>query len=486
MPVQEPPSSRSAGTEGWDEEIARAWERFVEDYRRTPAPEHLRERIMMAIRAEAAPSGARASGEPREVQPMETDMGPEGMKPSVNHRPERGWLRRWLPGAAFVFYLLIALEVIVMITPFTVYFYAVYAPILNRIEASSWTAWLTAFFLPHITYTGSPVLVALAWLGPVLLTLGLGIFFVCAAQVYSAKLRRRGVVTRGLYRLVRHPQYLGLGIAGLGLLLYWPRFIILLLYLSMLFVYDLLARHEEARMEARFGAAYRSFRERTPMFLPGGIGGRAFAWLLPARPRGWALAALWIAVLAVGTAGAFGARAYSLSRVPIVRYSDTLSVVSLSPVDGAVMEEAVGTALGNAEVTALLAKFHTRPGHSLVAYLVPREYMMQHLIADVGEHEAHHGRRQDTGFWASVGHLGQMYALKPLRQLRAGVRSPARRLIFTEPLTAAGVAVPVEQSLGVNVLRLPLFLAEVENGRVTAVMETPRRHTWGTIPVPAF
>jgi len=110
---------------------------------------------------------------------------------------------------------------------------ALYAPLLGWLEARPWTAWLTAFFLPHITYTGSPLLTALAWLGPVLLTLGLGIFLVCAAQVYSAKLFRRGVVTGGLYRSVRHPQYLGLGVAGLGLLLYWPRFVILVLYVSM-------------------------------------------------------------------------------------------------------------------------------------------------------------------------------------------------------------------------------------------------------------
>ena len=309
------------------------------------------------------------------------------------------WRQRLVPGAAFVFYLLIALEAVIMITPFTVYFYAVYAPVLNRLEAHPWTAWLTAFFLPHITYTGSPVLVTLAWLAPVLLTLGLAVFLACAIQVYSAKLWRRGVVTGGLYRLVRHPQYLGLGVAGLGLLLYWPRFIILLLYLSMLFIYYLLARHEEARMEARFGEPYRRFCEATPMFL---------------------------------------------------------------------------------------GKFHTRPDHSLVAYLVPREYMMQHLIADLGEHEAHHGGPRETGVRAVLGHLGQMYALKPLRQLRDGARSLDRRLIFAEPLTAGGVNVPIARALDADVLRFPLFFAELGDSAVTAAMETPRRHSWGTIPVPAF
>ncbi|MBI3016151.1 MAG: hypothetical protein HYY65_14065, partial [Candidatus Tectomicrobia bacterium] len=174
------------------------------------------------------------------------------------------------PGAVILFYLLIGLEVIIMITPFTVYFYSLYAPVLNRLEASPWTSWLTAFFLPHITASDNGLLTLLAYLGPILFALGLLLFFVCAAQVYSAKLFRRGVVTKGLYAHVRHPQYLGLGIAGLGLLLYWPRFFILVAYITMLFVYYLLARNEEGRMERKFGQSYRLYKEKIPaMFLPG-------------------------------------------------------------------------------------------------------------------------------------------------------------------------------------------------------------------------
>jgi protein-S-isoprenylcysteine O-methyltransferase Ste14 len=397
-----------------------------------------------------------------------------------------GW-RRLVPGAAFVFYLLIALEAVIMITPFTVYFYAVYAPVLGTLEARPWTAWLTAFFLPHITYTGDPFLTALAWLGPIVLTLGLGVFLVCAVQVYSAKLFRHGVVSGGLYRLIRHPQYLGLGVAGLGLLLYWPRFIILLLYLSMLFVYSLLARHEEQRMEARFGEAYRRYRDGTWMFLPGEPGRRVFSWLFGwTRQRGWAIAAGYVLVLAGATGLAFGLRAYSLSRIPMVRYSDTLTVVSLSPAGGAAMERALATVLGNPEVTALLGKFHQPRDHALVAYLVPRAYMMQHLIADLGEHEAHHGKGEEGGAWGVVRHLGEMYALAPLRQLRDGTWSPEKRVIFAEALTAAGSVVPASRALDAGVLRFPLFFADVDRDTVTMAMETPRRHAWGTIPVPAF
>jgi len=223
------------------------------------------------------------------------------------------------------------------------------------------------------------------------------------------------------------------------------------------------------------------------MFLPGEPGGRVFSWLFGSpRRRGWALAATYAGVLVLGTVLAFGLRAYSLSRAPVVRYSDTLTAVSLSPAGGPAIERTVGTVVGNAEVAALLRKFHQEPDHTLVAYIVPKAYMMQHLIADLGKHEAHHGGDRQTGVGPVVRHVGEMYALKPLRQLRDGAGSPAKRVIFTEALTAAGARVPAIRALDADVLRFPLFFAELDGDRITLSMETPRRHSWGTIPVPAF
>lgn len=240
-------------------------------------------------------------------------------------------------------------------------------------------------------------------------------------------------------------------------------------------------------MEARFGEAYGRYREATWMFLPGEPGETVFSALFGAASRrGWALSALYVGVLVLGTALAFGVRAYSISRVPMVRYSEGLSAVSLSPAGGAAIERTLGTAMDHPEVRALLAKAHSKPGHTLVAYLVPTAYMMQHLIADLGEHEAHHGERPDAGAGAVLRHLGEMYTLKPLRQLRDGAGSPERRIIFTEALTATGASVSASRALDTDVLRFPLFFAELEGDEIRVVMETPRRHSWGTIPVPAF
>jgi len=401
---------------------------------------------------------------------------------------ETGALKKVGPVALMFFYLAVALEVVIMITPFTVYFYSVYAPILNRLEASPWTAWLTAFFLPHISYTGDPLLGMLTVLAPILLGAGLLIFFVCAYQVYSAKLLKRGVVSGGLYARIRHPQYLGLGIAGAGLLLYWPRFIILILYLTMLFVYYFLARNEEGRMLRRYGESYRQYMEKVPMFLPGNPGGRLFAALTGGRiQRGLALPLLYFLVLIGGVGAAFALRAYTKAKVPVL-YEENLVTVSLTPSDRGRMEELLRSALASPAVVSLLEKFHAKDGHTLVAYILPQEYMMQHLLADLGEHEAHHGRGEQGGFLAVLKHLGEMYLLKPFRQLKAGEQAVEKRIIFAEAKTAAGEDVPPHKALSADVLRYPLFFADLDaaRGKVILTMETPRRHSWGTIPVPAF
>lgn len=385
--------------------------------------------------------------------------------------------------AAALVYLAAGLEVVIMVTPFTVYFYSIYAPVLRVLESSPATAWSTAFFLPHITDTGDPLLTVLTYLAPVLFGIGLVIFLVCAFQVYSAKLLRKGVVSGGLYRWVRHPQYLGLAIAGLGLLLYWPRFLILVLYLAMLFVYYALARHEEARMTRRHGDDYRRYLDRTAMFVPGDPGGRLFAALRKLVPgRRPAMATLVVGVAGAGLGLGAGLRAYSRARVPLVA-ENGISVVSLAEAPRGEIEDLVAAVRRDPRVGLRLSELSGEP--TLVAYAFPRDYMMQHLIADLGEHESHHGGGEEGGVVPVLRHLAQMYLLRPFRQLDRGGAAP-KRVIFTEARTPGGRPAPPGRALDAGVLRYPLFFVDIEGRRVTMVMETPRRHTWGTIPVPAF
>ena len=155
-----------------------------------------------------------------------------------------------------------------MISPFAFFFYAAFNPFLLALNQSSSTRWLTAFFLPHMVVPPNEVLTVIRISGSVFFVIGMLIFLVCAVQVYLGKLLKWGVAAKGLYAVIRHPQYLGLGLAGLGLAIMWPRFLTLMLLAVMLFLYYLLAKDEERRMINRFGDNYIAYMKRTGMFLP--------------------------------------------------------------------------------------------------------------------------------------------------------------------------------------------------------------------------
>lgn len=78
------------------------------------------------------------------------------------------------------------------------------------------------------------------------------------------------LVTEGFYSHVRHPQYLGLFMIIVGLLIQWPTIISLLMAPILFWTYVRLARREEKEMEVQFGEVYRTYRESVPAFVPHG------------------------------------------------------------------------------------------------------------------------------------------------------------------------------------------------------------------------
>jgi protein-S-isoprenylcysteine O-methyltransferase Ste14 len=151
-------------------------------------------------------------------------------------------------GAAIVLYFVIALEVLIMISPFAAFFYTAFNPVLLWFAHGSATRWLAAFFLPHMVLPPGVFLKAVRVAGSVLFVGGAAIFMGCAGQVYFHKFFRRGPALGWLYRWIRHPQYLALGATGLGLAILWPRFLTIVLWAVMIALYYFLARDEERRI----------------------------------------------------------------------------------------------------------------------------------------------------------------------------------------------------------------------------------------------
>lgn len=76
------------------------------------------------------------------------------------------------------------------------------------------------------------------------------------------------LVTDGVYAWVRHPQYTGLFLITVGMLVQWPTIITALTWPGLMVVYYRLARREEREAEIFFGEAYTRYKGSVAMFIP--------------------------------------------------------------------------------------------------------------------------------------------------------------------------------------------------------------------------
>jgi len=110
--------------------------------------------------------------------------------------------------------------------------------------------------------------------------LGIGIFVISTIVWMTARIEGRGVAASWMYRISRHPQYLGWILWSYGLLLYVLRHSELyhfkiswgmpssLPWLISTMVIIGVAMVEEIKMAEANGESYLSFRDRTPFLLP--------------------------------------------------------------------------------------------------------------------------------------------------------------------------------------------------------------------------
>lgn len=86
---------------------------------------------------------------------------------------------------------------------------------------------------------------------------------------YWSKDRGQGhLVTSGIYRFIRHPQYTGFACFTIGMMLEWATLPMLIMWPILAVMYYRLARAEESAMRLEFGQAYDQYAEETGMFLP--------------------------------------------------------------------------------------------------------------------------------------------------------------------------------------------------------------------------
>jgi protein-S-isoprenylcysteine O-methyltransferase Ste14 len=381
--------------------------------------------------------------------------------------------------SAIVLYFIIALEFLIMISPFAGFFYSVFNPLLVAAGSHTATRWLSAFFLPHMVVPPDALLQFIRVLGSVLFVVGMAVFLVCAVQVYAHKLLKRGAALKGLYAVLRHPQYLALGIAGLGLSILWPRFLVVVLWLVMMLLYYLLAVDEERRMLKAYPETYAAYREKTGMFLPRSIEQRVMPETTAGRAVSFAL--VWALVLG----GAFGLRAYTVDHLP-VWIDGNVVTLAVNPDDALMMEHRLPDILSLPEVRS-----RVKASQRYLIYFLPPNYIMQGLIADTGGewrlYKQHHTMQMITDWiFHPFGHLtGGGHAMHSASSPAVASREE-RRLVF---VTISGV--PDQQPLdafAIGAERSPEFMLDVDVHSLTIrdVEDLPKDTAWANVPTPVF
>lgn len=139
---------------------------------------------------------------------------------------------------------------------------------------------LTSFFgrdIPLIHMSGHLWSYLFGWgAGMAIVEMLVGYFFIFTGLsfivrgwrlVYAARKDER-LVTGGIYRFMRHPQYTGIYLAVFGQLIHWPTIPTLVLFPVIVWAYYHLARKEEKALVGRFGDDYRAYMKLVPMFFP--------------------------------------------------------------------------------------------------------------------------------------------------------------------------------------------------------------------------
>ena len=361
--------------------------------------------------------------------------------------------------ASFAFYVLIAFEFFYMASPFAAYFYAVYGLGLDWLQASGPTSWIIQFFMPHLVEETRSVLIDIHELvGRVLLLGGLAGFAIGVIQIYRAKLRRDDAVMGGLYRHIRHPQYLALIAASIGMLLIWPRYLVLVLTVTVIFIYIALAKAEEGICLRQF-PGYADYMQRTGMFLPAWLNlnvSLRFGNSQLKRFAGWTLT--YVISLGLALLAAFGLRVLSMNALYTYQGDEGvyLSVVEIADEDLAAVAAIAHSAPG---VQAILAgKTH------LLNYVVPTQMYISEIPMYLPPGET---------FGHSV----------------PADRNPALyKVIFTEAIFS-GEGLPAGGNILWNAVnKTPLVEAHVNlnSKAVTATLLPPTEPFYGNRQVPIF
>ncbi|MBF0473051.1 MAG: isoprenylcysteine carboxylmethyltransferase family protein [Nitrospirae bacterium] len=388
--------------------------------------------------------------------------------------------RKTVISSVIVLYFIIGFEILIMISPFAGLFFSAFTPFLLVLTKYTATRWLCAFYLPHMVVPPDNFLKFVRVMGSVLFVSGIIIFIICALQVYTNKFLKKGTALKGLYSIIRHPQYVGLISAGIGLSILWPRFLTIVLWLIMIVLYYFLSKDEERRMLSQHPDSYKDYMEKTGMFLPKIIERQ----IAPSSIIGKSVLFVFISVFTISSV--FYLRFYTIRHLPLWT-SLNFTVFTLMPDDTQKVENRMNEVLLMPEIKAQL-----KDNTMYLVYFIPVDYIMQGLIADTGEQwRLYHRHMTFSRFFDWVihpfshleGHCSMDMNKGDAMDTSNGV---VRRLIFID---ISGISIRSPYDLfSINAQRSPQFMADVDihNLKIIDIKNLSQDTGWGKLPTPSF
>jgi protein-S-isoprenylcysteine O-methyltransferase Ste14 len=419
-------------------------------------------------------------------------------------RNSKEWARTIAARGGIIAFFIMAFEVMIMISPFAFFFYSVFNPVFHWLGAYPATRWLTHFFLPHMILPPTHPLKVIRIAGSVLFLAGSATFLVCALQVYLGKILKRGIACRGIYRLIRHPQYTALSAWGLGMAILWPRFIVLASLSVMFILYYFLARDEESRMISLHGESYRQYMRRTGMFLPlmGRAGNTVSAPCLRVRPRS-VFGLAFVVALVIGAG--FLCRAVTLDSLELMS-GGNVTLVPIMPEDNVRQPEILKT-ISHGGIDFL------NGDKDYLAYDMPVDYVMQGMIANTGA-EHHLFKQHHTVALISdwvlhpFAHLRRSPSVQMAKMMNVdpamarrhhcplGLNDPNmdcstcdyRRVIFVEVDNPSNRHMSGKALFAFDTRRVPIGFIDLntKTGGIVNMQRVDSKTAWSDVPTPAI
>jgi protein-S-isoprenylcysteine O-methyltransferase Ste14 len=148
---------------------------------------------------------------------------------------------------------------------------------MHGIPFSMWViSWIIGKSLPEGVLWGHTLFQSIGYLGMYInygcavaaLLLIISGWYQIYKKYWSKETGKGALVKTGVYRYIRHPQYTGLMLLSLGMMIEWATLPLLILFPVMIFMYVRLAKREERDMTDEFGEEYVAYCRRTKMFIP--------------------------------------------------------------------------------------------------------------------------------------------------------------------------------------------------------------------------